>query len=151
VSDAGTTVVPSGTTIPLSEFNTKCWDGSGTAPSVGTAVASIILLVPSKATADTPFAACMTGVQFKDSSTGDGGPPKSDASDTGGLEVRSDARPDGGILDVGGLDSGGSGQDAVDAPSGVPDVGGLDLGGSAIDAAVVPSGITDAAGEATAG
>jgi hypothetical protein len=48
-------------TITTSQFNTACWDGSGTAWD-GTGASAVQLVIPSQATAATPFSACLTAV-----------------------------------------------------------------------------------------
>jgi hypothetical protein len=52
----------SGQPIPIASFNTKCWDGSGTPLSAGTAITAIVVYVPSTASSAVQFAACLTGV-----------------------------------------------------------------------------------------
>ena len=54
----------SGVAIPIADFNTKCWDYSGTPLGAGTPLIEISLEVPSDSTADRSFALCLTGVTF---------------------------------------------------------------------------------------
>jgi hypothetical protein len=56
-----------GTPIPIGNFNTSCWDTAATgamALTAGTQITSIDIVIPSSATDDRPFAACLTGVTF---------------------------------------------------------------------------------------
>lgn len=48
-------------TISASQFNTACWNGSGTNWD-GTGASAVQLIVPSQATVPTPFSACLTSV-----------------------------------------------------------------------------------------
>jgi len=53
----------SGQPIPITSFNTRCWDNnSGTSLSVGTPINTITVYAYSNGTAATPFAFCLTGV-----------------------------------------------------------------------------------------
>ncbi len=49
-------------TIPLSSFNTACWNGSGQPLSPGTQVAGIFVYVPSAAATNVPFDFCLLGI-----------------------------------------------------------------------------------------
>jgi poly(3-hydroxybutyrate) depolymerase len=49
-------------TIPLSSFNTACWNSSGQSLSPGTQVAGIFVYVPSSATTNVPFDFCLLGI-----------------------------------------------------------------------------------------
>lgn len=51
-------------TIPLTAFNTHCWDNSGVPFAPGTAITTIQLLVPGDAVVDRPFNFCLLGVTF---------------------------------------------------------------------------------------
>jgi len=53
---------PTSKTIPFSNFNTKCWDGSGTAFVSGTPITAVDLVVPGSAVAATPFDFCFLGM-----------------------------------------------------------------------------------------
>ncbi len=53
---------PTSETIPFSKFNTKCWDGSGTAFVSGTPITAVDLVVPGSAVAATPFDFCFLGM-----------------------------------------------------------------------------------------
>ncbi|MGO9666410.1 MAG: hypothetical protein ACLP66_24305 [Polyangia bacterium] len=55
-----------GSAIPLTNFNTACWDNSGTAFTAADApkIDRVILLVPSSGTAITVTNLCMTGITF---------------------------------------------------------------------------------------
>jgi hypothetical protein len=71
VEKVGTTETPycvaswtSGTAISIGDFNTKCWDGSGTALSAGATLSAIDIVIPSDSTADRPYSVCLTGVTF---------------------------------------------------------------------------------------
>ena len=59
ISDATSPV-----TIPLTSFNTRCWDNSGAAFMPGTAITTIQLLVPGDSVVDRPFNFCLLGVTF---------------------------------------------------------------------------------------
>ena len=50
-------------TIPLSSFNTACWDNSGQPFSPGTSVAGIFVYVPSQASTAVPFEFCLLDVE----------------------------------------------------------------------------------------
>jgi len=52
-------------TIPLSSFNTKCWDNSGTPFVSGTQVQNINMLVPGSNTRTTPFSFCFNGLSIQ--------------------------------------------------------------------------------------
>ncbi len=57
----------SGTPIPITTFNTQCWDPTqpGTVYlSAGNQIRTILLEVPSSMEADRPFSMCLTGVTF---------------------------------------------------------------------------------------
>jgi hypothetical protein len=51
--------------IPLTAFNTHCWDNSGAAFAPGTAITSIEMLVPGDAVVDRPFNFCLLGLTFQ--------------------------------------------------------------------------------------
>jgi hypothetical protein len=51
-------------TIPWSSFNTKCWDGSGTAYTAGTALQAVIILVPGGNSAAVSWNLCLNSVSF---------------------------------------------------------------------------------------
>jgi hypothetical protein len=51
-------------TIPLSSFNTRCWDNSGDPFKPGTAITSLSLVVPGDATSDRKFSFCFYSVYF---------------------------------------------------------------------------------------
>ena len=53
---------PSPVTIPLSSFNTRCWDNSGEPFKPGTAITSLSLVVPGDATSDRKFSFCLYSV-----------------------------------------------------------------------------------------
>jgi hypothetical protein len=55
----------SSATIPLTSFNTHCWDNSGTYFVPGTAITTIQMVVPGDSVVDRPFDFCMQGVQFQ--------------------------------------------------------------------------------------
>jgi hypothetical protein len=52
-------------TIPLTSFNTHCWDDSGASFAPGTAITSIALVVPGDSVVDTPYSFCLLGVTFE--------------------------------------------------------------------------------------
>jgi len=54
----------SGVPIPITSFNTACWDNSGTYLSTGAPIQAIHLVVPSEPTQARPFAFCLAGVTF---------------------------------------------------------------------------------------
>ena len=54
----------SGAAIPISGFNTSCWDGMGVQLTSSTTIQSIHLILPSDANADRPFEFCLTEVSF---------------------------------------------------------------------------------------
>jgi hypothetical protein len=54
----------SGLTIPITAFDTSCWDGTGKMLMPGMPITAINLLFPSDATAYRPFSACLLGVSF---------------------------------------------------------------------------------------
>jgi hypothetical protein len=64
-------------TIPLSSFNSMCWDNSGTPFVSGTAIQSINLNVPGSATATTPFHFCFLGLTIQPAA--DSGAPDAQA------------------------------------------------------------------------
>ena len=53
-----------GVPIPITNFNTSCWDNSGMTLYQGSPVSAINLVVPSNATAMSRFALCLTNVTF---------------------------------------------------------------------------------------
>jgi hypothetical protein len=59
--------VSSGTAIPFTSFNTKCWDDSGTALTAAnvTKIDKVALQVNSGSTAVTVTSLCITGITFK--------------------------------------------------------------------------------------
>jgi hypothetical protein len=69
----------SGQPIPITSFNTKCWDNSGTFLSVGTPINTIAMYTYGSSTAPTPFSFCLTGVTMAGLTVPDGG-----AGGTGG-------------------------------------------------------------------
>lgn len=56
---------PNTYTVPLSSLNTKCWDGTGTAFTSGTAITTVQLVVPGSATSTTPFDYCFLGITIR--------------------------------------------------------------------------------------
>ena len=56
----------SGTPIPITKFNTKCWlpTGNGTALTVGTGLTAIYILIPCDGVDARPFSMCLTGITF---------------------------------------------------------------------------------------
>jgi hypothetical protein len=48
--------------IPIGNFNTKCWDNSGTYATSSTPFKRVDVLVPGSASTDEPFAFCLTNV-----------------------------------------------------------------------------------------
>jgi len=55
----------SGTPIPISSFNTACWDSmTGKTLTAGQPIQSINLVIPADAVMDRPFAFCLTGVSL---------------------------------------------------------------------------------------
>jgi hypothetical protein len=58
------TTFGSSVTIPWSAFNTKCWDGSGTTYTVGTAIQAIMIVVPGTNTAGVSFSFCLNDLSF---------------------------------------------------------------------------------------
>ena len=55
----------SGAAIPISQFNTKCWDNTGTFATPSMLFKRVDILVPSKAYADQRFAFCLTDVSLE--------------------------------------------------------------------------------------
>jgi hypothetical protein len=49
-------------TVPWASFNTKCWDGSGTAYTAGTPIAKVQILLPSMAATALPFCICVVSI-----------------------------------------------------------------------------------------
>lgn len=49
-------------TIPWTSFNSKCWDGSGTAYAVGTPISQAAIVVPSDGAAARPFDFCLVSI-----------------------------------------------------------------------------------------
>jgi hypothetical protein len=56
---------PTTYTVPLSNLNTKCWDGSGTSFTSGTSITTVQLVVPGSATSATPFDYCFLGINIQ--------------------------------------------------------------------------------------
>jgi len=54
----------SGMPIPITNFNSSCWDGTGMALYAGAPISTINLVIPSDATAERPFSLCLTNVTF---------------------------------------------------------------------------------------
>jgi hypothetical protein len=52
----------SGVAIPITQFNTHCWDNSGTFATPSMLFRRVDILVPSNASIDVPFAYCLTNV-----------------------------------------------------------------------------------------
>jgi hypothetical protein len=52
-------------TIPLTSFNTHCWDNTGNYFVPGTAITTIQMVVPGDAMVDRSFDFCMLGVEFR--------------------------------------------------------------------------------------
>ncbi len=92
----------SGVAIPITRFNTKCWDGSGTALTAGTPLTKLELLIPCDATSDRPFADCLTGVTLSPSQGTGGAPSTGGASSTGGTSPTGGAPATGGVMSSGG-------------------------------------------------
>ena len=55
----------SGVAIPITQFNTHCWNNSGTFATSDTIFQRIDILVPSNASTDAPFAYCLTNVSVQ--------------------------------------------------------------------------------------
>jgi cellulose 1,4-beta-cellobiosidase len=55
----------SGVAIPITQFNTRCWDNSGTFATSSLAFKRVDILVPCSATTDEPFAYCLTNVSVE--------------------------------------------------------------------------------------
>jgi hypothetical protein len=55
----------SGVPIPIGEFNTRCWNNSGTFATSSTLFKRVDVLVPGTAATDEPFAFCLTNVSVK--------------------------------------------------------------------------------------
>jgi len=64
------TGVASPVTIPLSSFNSHCWDNSGASFMSGTAIQSIELSLSGSPTASTPFDFCLLGLTIQPSEGG---------------------------------------------------------------------------------
>jgi hypothetical protein len=62
--------VASPVTIPLSSFNSHCWDNSGASFMSGTAIQSIELSLSGSPTASTPFDFCLLGLTIQPSEGG---------------------------------------------------------------------------------
>jgi hypothetical protein len=52
-------------TIPLTSFNTQCWDNDGQSFAPGTAITSIDLVVPGSDTSSTPYNFCFLGLTIQ--------------------------------------------------------------------------------------
>jgi hypothetical protein len=52
-------------TIPMSSFNTRCWDNSGQSFQPGTGISALQLIVPGSDTTSTPFNFCFLGVTIQ--------------------------------------------------------------------------------------
>lgn len=55
----------SGVAIPITKFNTHCWDNSGTFATPDMLFRRVDILVPSSASIDEPFAYCLTNVSVQ--------------------------------------------------------------------------------------
>jgi cellulose 1,4-beta-cellobiosidase len=55
----------SGVAIPITQFNTHCWDNSGTFATPSLLFRRVDILVPSSASLDEPFAYCLTNVSVQ--------------------------------------------------------------------------------------
>jgi hypothetical protein len=55
----------SGVAIPITKFNTHCWDNSGTFATPDMIFRRVDILVPSSASIDEPFAYCLTNVSVQ--------------------------------------------------------------------------------------
>jgi cellulose 1,4-beta-cellobiosidase len=55
----------SGVAIPITKFNTHCWDNSGTFATPEMLFRRVDILVPSSASVDQPFAYCLTNVSVQ--------------------------------------------------------------------------------------
>jgi cellulose 1,4-beta-cellobiosidase len=55
----------SGVAIPITRFNTHCWDNSGTFATPSMLFRRVDILVPSSASIDQPFAYCLTNVSVE--------------------------------------------------------------------------------------
>ena len=55
----------SGVAIPTAQFNTRCWDNSGTFATSSLLFKRVDILVPSNAPTDAPFAYCLTNVSVE--------------------------------------------------------------------------------------
>ena len=55
----------SGVAIPITKFNTHCWDNSGTFATPDMLFRRVDILVPSSASVDQPFAYCLTNVSVQ--------------------------------------------------------------------------------------
>jgi hypothetical protein len=54
----------SGVPIPITNFNSSCWDGTGMTLYSGAPISAINLVIPSDATAERRFSLCLTNVTF---------------------------------------------------------------------------------------
>lgn len=52
-------------TIPMSNFNSHCWDGSGESFQTGTSISALQLIVPGSDTVSIPFNFCFLGVTIQ--------------------------------------------------------------------------------------
>ncbi|MDP9151217.1 MAG: hypothetical protein M3O36_14915 [Myxococcota bacterium] len=52
-------------TVPLTSFNTRCWDNSGASFAPGSAITAMQLVVPGSATSVTPFNFCFLGLTIQ--------------------------------------------------------------------------------------
>ena len=57
--------VTSPVVIPLTSFNTKCWDNSGTAFVPGTPIQTFDIVIPGSNNQTTPFSFCFEGMGLK--------------------------------------------------------------------------------------
>ena len=53
-----------GVPIPITNFNSSCWDGTGMALYPGAPISAINLVIPSEAISVRPFSLCLTNVMF---------------------------------------------------------------------------------------
>jgi hypothetical protein len=56
------TAATSPATVPLSSFNSRCWDDSGQPFTPGTSILAIQLDVPGSSSTDTPYSFCFFGM-----------------------------------------------------------------------------------------
>jgi hypothetical protein len=149
----------SGVAIPITSFSTSCWDSTslGTVLTAGTQITAIDIVIPSDATANRPFADCLTGVTFNYAGTGgSGGAPGTGGTSASGGRVATGGLPGSGgtRIATGGMPmtGGGPGIGGTRATGGSLATGGVvSTGGAAADAGSTGGTVADASVMSTGG